>query len=599
MYKRLFCLICVFVVLTLTSTQDATADYTLTNGTTETLWIVYAEWQPRKPWEPAGWRTWGWYEIKPNATKSLDAPEDSEWVYIYVEGDESGEIRPADHTIRESASFLIHPWEPFSVLQTAGGDFIKSNRAQRSLERAEFYKYRDGGSHTITNVLGQETTLASRVFAKHSTTLQRRDIQTFLPQVLEGLKAPDTQAVLSPQTINLVVSNPNLLRQFIPDIDPKFVALLKTDQELKNLLRDPQVQRLLQNPAAIDELAELLSIGETALEVTPKPDLPAQQNLPDLPAQEIYDQAIDSVVWIHAGEFTGSGVLIDRKRKLIVTNQHVIESTIWVDVFFPYKQNGSVNKRINFYERNKALLQRERYLTKGKVIKQNVINDLAIVQLVQMPTTAREIKHDFSKNVEDSMSQGDIVHILGNPGERLWNYTQGTFKQAWTDCLPGDCLEIEGDAEAGNSGGPVLNGRGMLIGILTAGTDETVTIAAPMRNIKTLLNTVPVNLSPISAPTYPKQVFKIINRTGVNVPYEIQWSQSDSWESKSLETGFISTHTSDGQNISSGYPKIRFDISLATERLLIGSITWTLWNLARTTTTPLLIVLSITNAEMN
>ena len=555
MYKRLF-LICVFLFLTLTSTHFATADYTLTNRTTETVWVVYATWQPR---QPVGWRTWGWYEIKSNAVKTLDTLQDGEWVYIYVEGDESGEIKPRDHTTRESASLLIHPWKPFSVLQTAGGDFLKSNRAQWSLERTELYKYRDGGSHTITNVLGQEASLASRVFDKHNTTLQREDIQAVLPSVLEGLKDPKTQPLLNPSTINIVVSNPNFLRQFIPDIDPKFVTMLKTNAKLRAMLMDPLVQELLQEPAAIDELSGLLSIGEPVMEITPEPPPSAHQNLPDLPAQQIYNQAINSVVWIHTAERTGSGVLIDLGRKLVVTNRHVTDTAVWVDVFFPYKQNGSVNKMTNFYESNKALLERERYFTKGKVIAQNVGNDLAIVQLIQIPATAREIKYDFSRNVEDSMRQGDKVHILGNPGERLWNWTQGTFQQVWTDCLPGDCLEIEGDAEAGNSGGPVLNGQGMLIGILTAGTDETVTIAAPVRNVRTLLNTVPANLTPISAPTYPKRVFRIRNNTGVTIPYEIQWSPSNDWQSNSLETGLIRTHPSGGQNIPSGYPKIRFD----------------------------------------
>ena len=440
LYKKLFW-ICVFVGVTLTSTQFATAEYTLTNRTTETVWVVHATWQSRKPWEPAGWRTWGWYEIKPNVTESLETSQDGEQVYIYVEGNESGEIKPSDHTTRESASFLIHPSKSFSVLQTAGGDFIKSNRAQRSLERAEFYQYRNGGSHTI-----------------------------------------------------------------------------------------------------VDE-----------------------PRLPDLPTQQIYNQAINSVVWIHTAEATGSGVLIDKRRKLVVTNQHVTDTAEWVDVFFPWRnQNGSVNKNADFYERNRALLQRERYLTKGKVIASNARNDLAIVQLVQIPATAREIRHDFSKNVENSMRQGDTIHIFGHPGTRVWNWTRASFQGPHQVCDFADgtslvgCLEMEGDTHHGNSGGPVTNGQGTLIGILVGGTDETVSLATPTRNIKALLDTIPVNLSPISAPTYPRRVFRIVNRTGVTVPYEIRWSQSDSWESNSLETG-ISTHWSGGQNIPSGYPKIRFD----------------------------------------
>ena len=110
-------------------------------------------------------------------------------------------------------------------------------------------------------VFGQEASLAQQVFDKHGETLQREDIQAVLPQVLEGLKAPNIQALLNPQTIGLVVANPDLLPQFAPDIDPQFVTLLKEDAELQALLNDPQVQELLQDPAAIDELAGLLNVG--------------------------------------------------------------------------------------------------------------------------------------------------------------------------------------------------------------------------------------------------------------------------------------------------------------------------------------------------
>ena len=110
-------------------------------------------------------------------------------------------------------------------------------------------------------VFGQEedVSLAERVLEKYSATLARDDIQAVLPQVLEGLKSPDIQPLLNPGTINLVVGNPDLLTQFVPDIDPQFVELLKTDAELKAMLSDADVQALLQDPAAIDELATLLA----------------------------------------------------------------------------------------------------------------------------------------------------------------------------------------------------------------------------------------------------------------------------------------------------------------------------------------------------
>ena len=407
-----------------------------------------------------------------------------------------------------------------------------------------------------TPAFAQGVPLAQQVFRKHNRTLQRADVQEVLPQVLEGLKSPDTQALLNPQTINAVVNNPDLLPIFIPDIEPRFVALLKRDQELKNFLRDPPVQRLLQSPEAIDELAGLLGVG-------------AEFRPSDLPAREIYDQAIHSVVWIETDIGNGwvgkgSGVLIDKRRRLVVTNEHVIENARRMNVFFPWRNgNGVLNRDEDFYRKNRGWLESRGYATQGRIVAKNVRNDLAIIQLNRLPLTAREIKHDFSRNFEDSMERGDKVHILGNPGDRLWNWTQGTFLRPQQVCLMEGgplvgCLEMEGDTHGGNSGGPVLNGQGVLIGILTGGTDETLSLASPARNVKALLNTIPANLTTVQR-TYPKRVFKIRNHTGVTIHYQIKWSNSNDWKSNSLKTGFIRTHRSGGQQIPSNYPKIRFD----------------------------------------
>ena len=137
-------------------------------------------------------------------------------------------------------------------------------------------------------VLGQEVSLAQQVFDKHSETLQREDIRAVLPQVLEGLKAPNIQALLNPQTITLVVANPDLLAQFAPDIDPAFVTLLKEDADLQALLSDPQVQALLQDPAAIDELAGLLGVDAPEPEVTtPEPEVTTPEPEVTTPEPEV------------------------------------------------------------------------------------------------------------------------------------------------------------------------------------------------------------------------------------------------------------------------------------------------------------------------
>ena len=89
---------------------------------------------------------------------------------------------------------------------------------------------------------------------------QREDIRELLPDVLTILKHPDTQALLQPATIKLIAEDPDLLKTIVPEIEDRFITLLKEDAEVKVFINDPDLHTLLQNPAEIDELARLLSV---------------------------------------------------------------------------------------------------------------------------------------------------------------------------------------------------------------------------------------------------------------------------------------------------------------------------------------------------
>ena len=267
-------------------------------------------------------------------------------------------------------------------------------------------------------------------------------------------------------------------------------------------------------------------------------------NLPELPAQQIYNRAINSVLWMGTADTSGSGVLIDKKRRLAVTNAHVTDHAEWVDVFFPRRnQSGNLIKDPDYYLRNMRWLESLGYVTQGRVIAENFGSDLAIIQLDRLPPIASEIAHDFNAQLAASMKRGDKVHILGNPGNRMWNWTQGTFVRDW-----GSWLEMEGDAEGGNSGGPVLNAQGLLIGILSIGTDETGAGAVPARDVKALLDTV-----------RPRHTLEIKNAARFSVVYQIKWSANDAWQRHSLWPNSSLFHWQSGDNVPWGYPKIRFD----------------------------------------
>ena len=149
-------------------------------------------------------------------------------------------------------------------------------------------------------VFGQEVSLAQQVHEKYSELLQREDIQAVLPDVLEGLKDPAIQPLLNPATIGLVVANPDLLIQFVPDIDPQFVTLLKEDADLQALLSDPIVHELLQDPAAIDELAGLLNVGaeppvvEPPVDTTPPVVEPPVDTTPPVVEPPVVEPPVDT-----------------------------------------------------------------------------------------------------------------------------------------------------------------------------------------------------------------------------------------------------------------------------------------------------------------
>ena len=107
--------------------------------------------------------------------------------------------------------------------------------------------------------------LATRIFERYEHLFQRGDIRELLPDVLTTLKQPDTQALLRPSMIKLIAENPDLLKIIVPEIDDRFISLLKEDPEVNTFINDPDLHVLLQNPAEIDELAVLLDIETVAI----------------------------------------------------------------------------------------------------------------------------------------------------------------------------------------------------------------------------------------------------------------------------------------------------------------------------------------------
>ena len=106
----------------------------------------------------------------------------------------------------------------------------------------------------------EQAVLAPIIYERYRSLFEREDIRELLPDVLIILRDPEVQALLQPATIKLIAEDPDRLKILVPEIEDRFIMLLKEDAEVKVLINDPDVHTLLQNPIEIDELARLLTI---------------------------------------------------------------------------------------------------------------------------------------------------------------------------------------------------------------------------------------------------------------------------------------------------------------------------------------------------
>ena len=136
----------------------------------------------------------------------------------------------------------------------------------------------------------QAASLAEQVFQNHRRSLTIQSVQEVLPNILGRLKEPDAQKSVSPDFIDAVISQ---------EIDNQAqqsplgaLSVLEPHFELQRWISDPQVLTLLQNPAAIDELAKLLDIS-----ITPPSTADEEVVFPDA----ILAQAIRKALKLPAG----------------------------------------------------------------------------------------------------------------------------------------------------------------------------------------------------------------------------------------------------------------------------------------------------------
>ncbi|HXT00010.1 MAG TPA: serine protease [Elusimicrobiota bacterium] len=259
-------------------------------------------------------------------------------------------------------------------------------------------------------------------------------------------------------------------RKLVTDDDKAVASLLASVDAADKALDDgsatpaKRAQTQFEAGQSYEKIAAIVS-KQGAAPAAPAAAVPAAPAAPVLSPKEIYVKDAPSVVLILAGRPTGQGELgtgsvIDTQGR-VLTNAHVI-----VD-----DRTGEPYPSIRVYLKPEKITGDPKAdladpIT-AKVARYDRALDLAVLTLDRAPRVPA-----LSLGDDAGVETGDPVVAIGHPEQGgLWTLTQGVVSTVLADLggVPGkDAFQTDASINRGNSGGPLIDRSGTIIGINTS-----------------------------------------------------------------------------------------------------------------------------------
>jgi S1-C subfamily serine protease/HEAT repeat protein len=193
-----------------------------------------------------------------------------------------------------------------------------------------------------------------------------------------------------------------------------------------------------------------------------------------LTGEQVYKKLLPSTVFILTPDGSlGSGVMVHRDRRLVLTNHHVIRDhtrsgvSFGALVLFPvYDDKKNLITSVDYYVKNSKQVGIHAHVLESQPKK-----DLAILELERVPEDARPVV--ISPNPAGTGANVFSIGASGIDRNLLWKLSSGLVtgrseRQVKTTSgnVSGIILETSAGVNPGDSGGPVVNDRAELVGVV-------------------------------------------------------------------------------------------------------------------------------------